>query len=109
MAHVRKEAFIWTRQFTHSQLRRLDRVQRACHWLDSKTIDLSRFARCQLQDTDKRYNVYHTFDGVWDGKPAYIEPRLRPLFSMTSIGSVSYGPTLALIKWRSWTITEYQR
>jgi hypothetical protein len=49
MAHVRKEAFIWTRQFTHPQLQRLNRVQSACQWLDSKTIDLSRFARCQLR------------------------------------------------------------
>jgi hypothetical protein len=44
MAHVRKEAFIWTRQFTYPQLRRLNRVQSARQWLDSKTIDLSRFA-----------------------------------------------------------------
>ena len=80
MAQVRKDAFIWTRQFTHPQLQRLNRVQSARQWLDSKTIDLSRFARCQLQDMDKRYNVYHTFHSVWDGKPAYVEPRLRLLF-----------------------------
>ena len=29
--------------------------------------------------------------------------------SMTGIVSVSYGRRLALIKWKSWIITEYQR
>jgi hypothetical protein len=96
MAHVRKEAFIWTRQFTHQQLRRLNRVRNARQWLDSKTIDLSRFARCQLQDTDKRYNVYHTFDGVWDGKSAYIEPRLRPLFIDYAVAIIPDLPAITL-------------
>ncbi len=75
-----RNAFVWTQQYTLEQLQKLKRIRVMRRRLDPPVLDLGRFALCQLQDTDKRYNTSHSFDGVWEGKPAYFEPRLRPLF-----------------------------
>ena len=87
------EAFIWNRQFTFEQFRKFNKIQRMRRGLDIKTREQAMFARCQLVDTEKRYNVSHSFDGKWEGKPAYFTPEIRPLFMDYAVAV--YKQTLA--------------
>ena len=75
----KRPAFIWRRQFSFDQMEKIKRVHSA-QGLSPAIRAQARYARCQLQDTDRRDRVHHCFNGDWEGHKANFELCLRPLF-----------------------------
>ena len=75
------DAYVWCRQFSRDRLGELSRIRRARRlWLDEDTRRRSAFSRIQIGDTDKRYNVYRSIDGMWEGREVFFDVTIRPLF-----------------------------
>jgi hypothetical protein len=63
-------------------MRKITAIETMRHrFLSPALVETCRFARCQLQDTPRWYNVGHSADGVWNGTPVYFDFILRPLFA----------------------------
>lgn len=98
-----REAYVWRRQLSHDQMSKIEKILRLRDRLDAATVADCVFARCQLQDSDRRYMNYGAFHGDWDGLPTYFKPNLRPLFMDYAIAVysqairdvVAYYPHLA--------------
>lgn len=79
---MRREAYVWRRHFSWDQMRKItsiDSMRR--RFLPPDLVESCRFARCQLRDTEKWYNVSHSADGVWNGTPVCFDFIIRPLFA----------------------------
>jgi len=75
------DAYVWCRQFSRDRLGQLSGIRRARSlWLDEDTRRRSAFSRIQIGDTDKRYNVYRSIDGMWEGREVFFDLTIRPLF-----------------------------
>lgn len=74
-----RDAYLWMREFSHEQCRKILAIKSHRRHLPENLQALSRYCRCQLKLSDRAYNVSHSFDGVWNGQPAYFHPILRPV------------------------------
>jgi hypothetical protein len=75
-----REAFMWRRQFSFDQMSKCRRIDSARGWLDSETQQMAGFARCQLQDTEDRFEVSSTHSIKWENTQVEFDVRIRPLF-----------------------------
>jgi hypothetical protein len=75
------QAHVWCRQFSRDRLAEISGIGNARRqWLDEAIVAQSAFSRLQIGNTDRWYNVYNSFDGVWQGQDVYFDPTIKPLF-----------------------------
>ena len=83
---MRPNAYIWRRHFSWDQLEKSRSIKEMRRrFMPADLVERCRFARCQLQDTDKWDNAHRSCDGVWDGQPVDFDFVIRPLFAKYAV------------------------
>lgn len=104
----RHEAYVWCRQFSRNRLADLAGIRSARRaWLDEKTIAQSAFSRVQIGNTDRRYKVWRSFDGIWEGRDVYFEPIIIPTFIRYAVEVFRHALSDTLHRYPDFTRVEF--
>src|ERR1041385_8367112 len=70
VSRLGRPAYVWRRQLSYDQMQKVDSLElMRQRFLPSGLVERCRFARCQLRDTTNWWNVSHTAEGTWEGRP----------------------------------------